>query len=134
VLIYAGILTAVVGATITALSLRVPLKVDVIRDRGAIVREVEDGQLENVYRLQVMNTTEAARRYRLSVDGGAGIRIASDTVIEMAPASTRAFPVRIRMPAEAAAGGSQPIHITVADDSGSGIRVTERAVFLSPRK
>ena len=134
VLIYAGILTAVVGATITALTLRVPLKVDVIRDRGAIVREVEDGQLENVYRLQVMNTTEAARRYRLSVDGGAGIRIASDTVVEMAPASTRAFPVRIRMPAEAAAGGSQPIRITVADDSGSGIRVTEKAVFWSPRK
>ena len=134
VLVYAGILAVLVGATVTALTLRVPLKVDVIRDRGALVREAEDGQLENVYRLQVMNTTESARRYRLSVEGAAGIRIASDTAIEMAPASTRAFPVRIRMPSEAAAGGSQPIRIIVADDSASGTSVTEKAVFLSPHK
>ena len=134
VLIYSAILAVIVGATITALTLRVPLKVDVIRDRSAMAREVEDGQLENSYRLQVMNTTEEARRYRVSVEGVAGIRIASDTVIEMAPASTRGFPVRVRLPAEAAAGGSQPIRITVADESGSGISVTEKAVFLSPRK
>jgi hypothetical protein len=30
----------------------------VIRDRGSMGREVEDGMIENVYRLQVMNTSE----------------------------------------------------------------------------
>lgn len=134
VLVYTGILAAVVGATLTALTLRVPLKVDVIRDRGAMVREVEDGELENVYRLQVMNTTEAPRRYRLTVEGPAGVRIASETRLEMGPASTRAFPVRVRLPAEEAQSGSQAIRITVADDSGSGIAVTEKAVFFAPRK
>ena len=57
-LVYTAILAAVVAAAVVALFMRVPLKVDVIRDRGAMVREVEDGELENVYRLQVMNATE----------------------------------------------------------------------------
>jgi cytochrome c oxidase accessory protein FixG len=133
-LVYAGILATVVVAAAVALWLRVPLKVDVIRDRGALVREVEDGELENVYRLQVMNATESPRRYRLAVEGLPGVRIASEPVIEMAAASTRAFPVRIRVPGDATRGGSQRITVTVTADDGSGIEVREKAAFLSPRK
>ncbi|MGE0357442.1 MAG: cytochrome c oxidase accessory protein CcoG [Burkholderiales bacterium] len=132
-IIYTAILAAVIVAAITALFLRVPLKVDVIRDRGAMVREVENGELENVYRLQVMNATESAHRYRIAVEGLAGVRIASEPVIEMAPASTRAFPVRIRLPAASAKGGSQKILITVSAEDASGLEVREKAVFLSPR-
>jgi len=133
-LVYAGILAAVVTAAAVALYLRVPLKVDVIRDRGAMVREVEDGELENVYRLQVMNATESAHRYRIAVEGLPGARVASEPVIEMQPASTRAFPVRIRVPGAEAKGGSQRIVISVTADDGSGLQVREKTVFLSPRK
>ncbi|MBL0143971.1 MAG: cytochrome c oxidase accessory protein CcoG [Betaproteobacteria bacterium] len=133
-LVYTATLATVIVAAVAALLMRVPLKVDVIRDRGAIVREVEDGELENVYRLQVTNATESTLRYRIAVDGLPGVRIASDSVIEMAAASTRAFPVRIRVPGAQAPGGSQKIHISVTAEDGSGIHVREKAVFLSPRK
>ena len=131
---YTAILATVIVAAAVALFMRVPLKVDVIRDRGAMVREVEDGELENVYRLQVMNATESAHRYRITVDGLPGVRVASEPVIDMAPASTRAFPVRIRMPGDQTKGGSQKFAITVAAEDGSALQVRERAVFLSPRK
>ncbi len=42
-------------------ALRNPLKVDVIRDRGALAREATPGVIENVYRLQIMNTGETAQ-------------------------------------------------------------------------
>ncbi len=83
VLIYTAILGAVVVGTVTALALRVPLKVDIIRDRGALAREVEDGRVENVYRLQVMNTTEAPQRYEVSAAGLPGLTIASDKQFEL---------------------------------------------------
>ena len=133
-LVYAAILAAVVGAGATALWMRVPLKVDVIRDRGALVREVEDGELENVYRLQVMNATESPHRYRIAVEGIPGIRVASEPVVEMAAASTRAFPVRIRVPGAEAKGGSQRIVITVTAEDASGLQVREHAAFLAPRR
>ncbi|MCM2327865.1 MAG: cytochrome c oxidase accessory protein CcoG [Lysobacter sp.] len=133
-LVYAVILATVVVAGAVALWMRVPLKVDVIRDRGALVREVEDGELENVYRLQVMNATESAHRYRIAVEGINGIRVASDAVIEMAPASTRAFPIRIRVPGAATKGGSQKIVISVTAEDAADLQVREAAAFLSPRK
>src|SRR5687767_4264464 len=57
VLGYAGVLAAIAAALLVSLALKTPLKVDVIRDRAAMSREVEGGLVENVYRLQVMNTT-----------------------------------------------------------------------------
>ena len=69
VLIYAAILALIVAGVGAALALRVPLKLDVIRDRGAMGREVEDGMIENVYRLQIMNTSEKAQTYRIRVSG-----------------------------------------------------------------
>jgi len=133
-LVYSAILATVVVAGAVALWMRVPLKVDVIRDRGALVREVEDGELENVYRLQVMNATESAHRYRIAVEGIEGIRVASEAVIEMAPASTRAFPIRIRVPGAEAKGGSQKIVISVTAEDAPDLQVREAAAFLSPRK
>jgi cytochrome c oxidase accessory protein FixG len=133
-LVYSAILATVTVAAVTALLMRVPLKVDVIRDRGALVREVEDGQLENVYRLQVMNATESAHRYRIAVEGIPGMHVASEPVVEMAAASTHAFPLRIRAPRDQAKGGSQKIVISVSAEDASGLQVREKAVFISPRK
>jgi cytochrome c oxidase accessory protein FixG len=133
-LVYIAILGTVVVAGITALMLRVPLKVDVIRDRGAAVREVENGEYENVYRLQVMNATESARRYRITVDGLQGLYVASESIVEMPSAGTRAFPIRLRVPPGSVAGGSQKIWFNITADDGSGIHVREKAAFLSPKK
>jgi cytochrome c oxidase accessory protein FixG len=133
-LVYIGILCTVIAAAAIALYMRVPLKVDVIRDRGAIVREVENGEFENVYRLQVMNATETPRRYRVTVDGLQGLYVASESIVEMPAAGTRAFPIRLRVPPGAVAGGSQKIWFNVTAEDGSGIHVREKAAFLSPRK
>ena len=128
-LIYGGILAVVCLAAAIALIVRVPLKVDVIRDRGAMVRNVENGELENVYRLQVMNATEAPHRYRIEVEGIAGLYVASEREFQLEPAATRAVPVRLRAPRGDLKAGSHKMRITVAADK-SDIRVTEKAAFL----
>ena len=112
-LVYTAILATVVVAAAVALWMRVPLKVDVIRDRGAMVREVEDGELENVYRLQVMNATESAHRYRITVEGlpgiARGLRAGDRDGARLHPRLPGAHPrARRRRPK----GGSQKIVIT----------------------
>jgi cytochrome c oxidase accessory protein FixG len=129
ILVYSGILWAVIIAAGAALWLRVPLKVDVIRDRAAISREVEGGQIENVYRLQVMNVTERARSYRLSVSGLPGMRLAGDTVIDVDGAASRMIPVKVRA-APGTAPGTHRIEfgIDAADDPAVAVR--EKSVFI----
>ncbi|MDO8418613.1 MAG: cytochrome c oxidase accessory protein CcoG, partial [Rubrivivax sp.] len=86
VLVYASVLVLILLALGISLALRSPFKVDVVRDRGALARLVEDGWVENVYRLQLMNTTERVQRYRIQVSGLAGIRTdLGDTVIAVDP-------------------------------------------------
>ena len=61
-LLYMGLLATIVAAVGISLYLREALKVDVIRDRAALARETVPGVIENVYRLQIMNTGETPRQ------------------------------------------------------------------------
>jgi cytochrome c oxidase accessory protein FixG len=117
----------------TALALRTPLKLDVIRDRGSMGREVEDGRIENVYRLQLMNTDERAHKFRIAVDGIRSAAIADDGVVELEGASARAVPVRVRVDHDAAHTGSNTLAFTVTAQDDPALHVTEKAVFIVPR-
>jgi cytochrome c oxidase accessory protein FixG len=132
VLLYATILGALCFAVGLSLAVRTPLKVDVVRDRAALSRIVEGGQLENVYRLQVMNATESKQQYHIRATGLAGLKVASDGDVEVGPADSRWVAVRLRIPYGSAEPGSHPIVFEVAAEHG-GDRVTEKSVFLVPR-
>ncbi|MET0961537.1 MAG: cytochrome c oxidase accessory protein CcoG [Noviherbaspirillum sp.] len=133
VLIYIAVLLAIVTAFAVSLAMRTPLKMDVIRDRGAMGREVEDGMIENVYRLQIMNTSETAHRYRIVVDGIPSIKLAGADEVSLQGTETRSVPVRVRVDAGQGGKGSNKIHIGLRAEDGSGLEVREEAVFYVPR-
>ena len=132
VLVYGALLVLIAGAAMIGLYLRVPLKVDVLRDRAAIAREVEDGQIENVYRLQIMNTTEHPRTYRISVSGLHDIHLAGPELVEVAAEHGRAVPLKVRVHAEQEhlAKGSHKVEFTVSAVDTPAETVTEKAVFM----
>jgi len=133
-MIYLGILVASMAVYIGTLATRTPLKLDVIVDRGTMGREVEDGTIENVYRLQVMNTDEQARRYRLAVHGIDSIRLASEEHIDLDGTESRAVPVRVRVdPGRGDPGTNKIVFELVARDD-ERVRVSEKAVFFVPRR
>jgi cytochrome c oxidase accessory protein FixG len=132
ILIYTGILTLIILISALSLAFKSPLKFDVIRDRG-LPRTTENGSIDNVYRLQIMNTDELPRHYRIEVSGIQGIAIVSDIDFDMPAATTRFIPARIRVPAGTAKKGSNKIIFTVRDIDNEDLSVSEKAVFLIPR-
>ena len=133
VIIYTLVLLAIVSVFVGTLLTRTPLKMDVIRDRGSMGREIEDGMIENVYRLQIMNTEETAHRYRISVSGIDGIALRGGSDIALAPTESRGVPVNIRIPAGVGEKGSNKIFITITDTENPDMQVSEKAVFFVPR-
>jgi cytochrome c oxidase accessory protein FixG len=129
VVVYASILGGVIAATAASLWLRVPLKVDVIRDRAVLAREVEPGVVENLYRLQIMNTTERARAFMIEVTGLPGIHVAGEPITGVPAAASRMVPVKVRAPA--AAAGSHPIDFHVRALGPDGAEVREHSVFVT---
>ncbi len=65
-LVYGALLLAIAAAFALSLARRPLVRVDVVRDRSVLSRIVEDGEVENLYRLQLMNATERAQRYRVA--------------------------------------------------------------------
>jgi len=130
VLVYTAILWTIIVATAVVLWLRVPLKVDVIRDRSAIAREVEDGKIENVYRLQVMNTAESARVFEISATGLPGLHVAGESRVEIGATASRMVPVRLRVPPGAAQPGTHPVEFSVSAAGVEGVAVREKSVFI----
>ena len=130
VLIYAAILLAIISAAAVVLWGRVPLKVDVIRDRAGIAREVEGGKIENVYRLQIMNTAEVRRTFEIGVEGLPGLHVAGERRIELDPTASRMVPVRVRAEAGAVKPGVHPVRFTVTALGVEGVAVREKSVFI----
>jgi cytochrome c oxidase accessory protein FixG len=133
-LIYLAILAGVVIATGVSLALRVPLKVDVIRDRAAIAREVAGGEIENVYRLQIINTTERVQHYQISVSGLHEIHIAGPAEVEVEPSTSRIVPLELRVHAELEhlTPGTYPIvfEVRALEQGERRVRVEEKSVFI----
>jgi cytochrome c oxidase accessory protein FixG len=112
VLIYATALTVLCGAFAFSLASRSALLVDVIKDRNTLARVIDDGQVENVYRLQIMNRTESTVHLRVSVEGLPGLVVASGAELDLPGAAIGALPLRLRLPAAHAAelgGRTHPI-------------------------
>ena len=132
VLIYSSILVAIAIAVMVSLYLRVPMKVDVIRDRGAMARMVEKGRIENVYRLQIMNATEDKQEVQIAVEGLEGVTLNSDPSVEVLPTEVRTLAVRVQIP-PGAQSGSYPIVFKLQSQNDASIHLDEKTTFLVPR-
>jgi cytochrome c oxidase accessory protein FixG len=137
VLIYNGILLLLGLSLLASLWLRDSFRVDVIRDRAIMSRLVEGGQVENVYRLQIMNASEEAQSYRLHATGLADLQLMTDAgdadgAIQVAGAASRWVSLRLRIPDGSIAPGSHPVMFEI-NNLQTGELVQERSVFLMSR-
>ncbi len=144
VLVYTAVLVLVCGALVASLALRAPFRVDVERDRGSLARLVEDGWIENGYRMQLMNATERPQSYRVGVAGlpGAVADLSgSRGDVTVGPAQTRWVAVAVRVPPAQAASlgaGSHAFSFTVerlpdASSDQAARTLSEKSTFLVPR-
>ena len=132
IILYTVILTAITIAAAWSLATRVPLKVDVIRDRSLLAREADDGRIENVYNLKIMNTTEEPKRYSLAVEGMDGIEIVGERIVEVASAENHEVTIVVRVPPESGKKGANTIYFDIKAQNHDKIAVHEKASFLMP--
>ena len=134
VLIYSALLWVIIIAASVTLFYRSPVKADIIRDRNTMAREVPGGLIENVYRLQIMNTEEVARKLSVTATGLEGLSVSGISLpIEMGPAETRMLTFTLRAPVDRAPKGSSHIMIHVAPvDQQHDFALHEKSIFFIP--
>jgi len=130
--LYTSILMAIIIAAAWSLAVRIPLKVDIIRDRSTLAREADDGRIENVYTLHISNTDEAPHRYAINVSGLEGIDIIGERIVEVPSASAKTVLLAARVDPGVGAQGSNPIFFEIKAQNHDKIAVREKASFLLP--
>ncbi len=138
VLVYSTVLLLIGAAVLWSLASRHSFRVDVVRDRAALARLVDEGWIENVYRLQIMNATEAPQRYAVAAEGLPELRLAQPIVVDVGPAEARWVAVSLRLPPESAQAlkpGAHPMRLLVRREQGEGREetVVEKSTFVVPR-
>ena len=130
--VYGVVLVAGVLLVAGYLGERSPLRVDVLRDRGALARETAEGRFENAYTLQLMNLDDVPRQFRVTVSGLPGLEIAGADRFAVDAASIRPLAVTVTTTGEALPSGIRPIRFTIVAEDDPAIRVEEPSSFAQP--
>jgi len=132
VLIYGALLLFLLLTFSYSIWNRVPLGLDVIRDRNQLYRETQ-GLIENVYTLKILNMDTKAHSYTLSVNGIEDLKIATahqDLVVESG--EVKDIPVRVQVDEMNLSGRSSDIFFTIQATDAAQLSAIERARFLGP--
>jgi polyferredoxin len=112
-----------------------------MRDRGVLARQVDNGAVENVYQLQVMNASMQPRQLRLQAladeaTGPTALEVQTRGTLAVEAAGATHLVVTVRMPAEQAqrntSGTPVPIRLVV-DDPTTGAQAETETTFLPGR-
>ncbi len=134
VLIYGALLASLVAGFIVSLVLRAPLSLDVIRDRNALYRVTEEGAVDNVYTVRILNKTEHAQRVVLSARGRSALAVLPAGREYAVPSgAVYSIPVRVRRAAEAPPG-PETILLAVHSTDAWDVHVETQARFLAPSR
>ncbi|HHH45772.1 MAG TPA: cytochrome c oxidase accessory protein CcoG [Thiotrichales bacterium] len=132
VVVYALLLLAMLVGMGYSIMHRVPVGLDILRDRNTLYRETPMGLIENVYTLKVLNMDDRPHVYRLEVKGLEGVQIDLDHEIRVAPGEVLDLPVRLRIdPVNLERAGNEIEFVLTAVDDPS-IRITQKSRFIGP--
>jgi len=136
IVLYSLLLFVVVLAFIWGLATRIPLRVDVIRDRG-LGKIDENGLVENKYTLSIMNMTEAPRTYSVDVTDLPGAKISGETSVTIGEAKTDTMLLTVVAPPDETIGPrddrKKKIHFVITANDDPGVQRREASTFTYPR-
>ena len=128
ILIYGGLLLALLAAWGWGVMNRAQLNVDVIRDRNALYRVTADG-IDNGYTLKLANKSDSPQRYRISIDAK-GLELRGVPAEVVVPAQ-QVVPIEATVHAGKGIGGRRAVRFTVEAIDGR-VRESVDSSFFGP--
>ena len=133
IVVYAALLILISSALIYSIVHRVPLEMDIIRDRNALYRETVDGLVENIYTLKLINMDTQDHRYQLNVDGLNEMTfIKPQDVIEIKSGEVINLAVRIQIDPVNLTKTSSTVTFHLKSIDQPDLLVNEKARFIGP--
>ncbi len=138
-MIYGVLLAALVSGFVVAIATRSPASLDVIRDRNALYRLTDAGEVDNVYTLRILNKSERQQRFVLEALGGSPLALIARQTEHLVPSgSVYSVPLRVRraayQPQTGETLGPETIVFTLRSLDDPSIESETEARFLAPTR
>ncbi|NMP30558.1 cytochrome c oxidase accessory protein CcoG [Thalassotalea sp. M1531] len=113
---------------------RVPVSMDIIRDRNELARENFNGEIENVYTLKILNKSQKDNTYRLSVQGIENAKWIGENEVHVKAASVYTLPISIAVdPYELTSYMTDITFVVELVEKDSDVRLTHDSRFFKKR-
>jgi cytochrome c oxidase accessory protein FixG len=133
IVVYAALLGTLCVGFAAALFLRMPLELDVIRDRNALYRDSRPGYVENVYTLRIINKDDVAHEYALTATGLPTLTLETEPrVIVVGPREIRTIAARALVEDGAVPSGGHTIEFALAATDDARITTSENGRMFTP--
>ncbi|QYJ78803.1 cytochrome c oxidase accessory protein CcoG [Shewanella acanthi] len=130
---YGVVLVAMILIFIYASATIAPLRMDIIRDRNQLYRENNQGLIENTFTLKILNKTEQAHEYKMSVEGLTNYKWYGPSSITIAGGEVLTLPISVGVDPVELSRSVTNIEIKVQTNiDGELIEVEQETRFFSP--
>jgi cytochrome c oxidase accessory protein FixG len=130
---YFTVIALMIGLFVSVLVSRVPLQLDVIRDRQALYHETADGLVENSYTLKLLNMTQEEDTFAIEVVDLPRLQIRGTTEITVQASEVRDIPLRLVIPPQQLDKANNIIHFRAVSLSNPAVRAEAESRFLGPQ-
>lgn len=135
VIVYATLLTLISIALLYSILTRLPLKLDILRDRNALYRVMPSGEIENSYTLKIINMDKHPHQYQLTVSGISEVKLLyKDHDIRIASGDALVLPVQLSIDPTKLRSLSQPVQFSLTATDNPKLTITQKGVFVGPIK
>ena len=129
---YAFVLAVMVSLLTWDIYSRVPLEVDIIKDRNSLFRENFDGDIENVYTLKILNKAQQDRSFTIEISGLKGGQYVGDTQVEVKGGAVYTLPISVKTAPDNLSERVTEFYFRVytTDQNGNIVETQEPSKFL----
>ncbi len=130
---YLVVLTGIISAFIYVIVARVPLELDVIRDRNVLYREVENGFVENIYTLRINNMDVRDHSYSISASGDYAFLYRGESQVDVAKGEVLTTVVRLAMDPGLMTSPNTDVIFSVESVDDPELLENQESRFIGPR-
>ena len=129
---YGLVLCLMIGVFSYNMFTRIPVEFTAIRDRNQLYLTTENGDIENIYTLQLANMDNATQEFDISISGIDGATIIGETSHTLNGGEVRTITLRVRVSPDVLDKPSTELDFTAASPSTPSLQATAESRFMKP--
>jgi polyferredoxin len=129
---YAIVLLIMTSLLVLDIYTRVPLELDIIKDRNSLYRETNQGLIENVYTLKLLNKSQNDRVFKISISGIEGAKYVGENEVTVRGGEVYTLPMSVVTDPYSVTEEITDFifHVETQNENGEVIKIQETSRFI----